>query len=93
MEEIKMYRQAKYDEPLIFELGKKGRRAHLPPRCDFSRDDINIPENMKRITPPDLPELHEGEVMRHYVHLSQMNYCVDTNTYPLGSCTMKYNPK
>ncbi len=88
-----MYRQAKYDEPLIFELGKKGRRAHLPPRCDFSRDDINIPENMRRITPPDLPELHEGEVMRHYVHLSQMNYCVDTNTYPLGSCTMKYNPK
>ncbi|GAH78459.1 unnamed protein product [marine sediment metagenome] len=80
-----MYRQAKYDEPLVFELGKKGRRAHLPPRCDFSRDDIKIPENMKRINPPDLPELHEGEVMRHYVHLSQMNYCVDTNTYPLGS--------
>ena len=88
-----MYRQAKYDEPLIFELGKKGRRAHIPPRCDFNREKIKIPEKMLRTTPPNLPELHEGEVMRHYVRLSHMNYCIDVNTYPLGSCTMKYNPK
>ena len=92
MEELKMYRQAKWDEPLIFELGKAGRRAHLPPRCDFPKE-FHIPENMRRTTPPELPELHEGEVMRHYVHLSQQNYCVDSGTYPLGSCTMKYNPK
>ncbi len=88
-----MYRQAKYDEPLIFELGKKGRKGHIPPRCDFPRDKIKIPEHMLRTSPPDLPELHEGEVMRHFIHLSQMNYCVDVGPYPLGSCTMKYNPK
>jgi glycine dehydrogenase subunit 2 len=93
MEELEMYRQAKYDEPLIFDLSKKGRRAHIPPRCDFPRSDINIPENMQRTVPPELPEIHEGEVMRHYVRLAQMNYCVDTGIYPLGSCTMKYNPK
>ena len=76
MEEKIMYRQAKYDEPLIFELGKKGRKGHIPPRCDFPRDKIKIPEHMLRTSPPDLPELHEGEVMRHFIHLSQMNYCV-----------------
>ncbi|MHA1303870.1 MAG: aminomethyl-transferring glycine dehydrogenase subunit GcvPB, partial [Candidatus Heimdallarchaeaceae archaeon] len=88
-----MYRQAKYDEPLIFELGKKGRRAHLPPKTDVPTREITIPDNMKRKEAPGLPELHEGEVVRHYLHLSQMNYSVDTGIYPLGSCTMKYNPK
>ena len=88
-----MYRQAKYDEPLIFELGKKGRKAHLTPNCDFSKDKIKISDKMLRTTPPELPELHEGEVMRHYIRLSHMNYCVDVGMYPLGSCTMKYNPK
>ena len=93
MEELKMYRQAKWDEPLIFELGKKGRRAHLSPSCDFDKGTIKIPEKLRRTVPPELPELHEGEVMRHYVHLAQQNYCVDSGPYPLGSCTMKYNPK
>ncbi|MHA1407138.1 MAG: aminomethyl-transferring glycine dehydrogenase subunit GcvPB, partial [Candidatus Heimdallarchaeaceae archaeon] len=88
-----MYRQAKYDEPLIFEISRKGRRAHFPPKCKVSSVEIKIPEKMRRTSPPELPSLHEGEVMRHYVHLSQMNFCVDQNTYPLGSCTMKYNPK
>lgn len=88
-----MYKQAKYDEPLIFELGKSGRRAYLPPKTDVPKVEIHIPENMRRKNPPELPELSEGEVVRHYIHLSQMNYGVDVGTYPLGSCTMKYNPK
>lgn len=87
------YKQATYDEPLIFELGKPGRRGHLPPKTDVPPREITIPSNMKRKEPPQLPEIHEGEVVRHYLHLSQMNYCVDTGIYPLGSCTMKYNPK
>lgn len=90
---MKMYRQARYEEPLIYDLSKKGRRAYLPPKTDVSPMDISIPESMKRKVPPELPELHEGEVMRHYLRLSQMNYCVDSGIYPLGSCTMKYNPK
>src|SRR5262249_54488704 len=52
-----------------------------------------IPTGARRATPPDLPELNEPEVVRHYVNLSQLNYAVDTGFYPLGSCTMKYNPK
>ena len=47
----------------------------------------------RRATPPALPELNEPEVVRHYVNLSQLNYAVDTGFYPLGSCTMKFNPK
>ncbi len=88
-----MYKQARFEEPLIFELGKKGRRAHLPPKTDVPPREITIPKNMRRKEPPELPEMHEGEVFRHYLRLSQMNYSVDTGIYPLGSCTMKYNPK
>ncbi|MCK4845206.1 MAG: aminomethyl-transferring glycine dehydrogenase subunit GcvPB, partial [Candidatus Heimdallarchaeota archaeon] len=63
MEAMKMYRQARYEEPLIYDLSKKGRRAYLPPKTDVSPMDISIPESMKRKVPPELPELHEGEVM------------------------------
>jgi glycine dehydrogenase subunit 2 len=83
-----MYRQARYDEPLVRELGKKGRIG-----CAIDvEDEIDLPESIRR---KDLsfPELSELEVVRHYTHLSQMNFGVDSGMYPLGSCTMKYNPK
>ncbi|MEM0058106.1 MAG: aminomethyl-transferring glycine dehydrogenase subunit GcvPB [Candidatus Bathyarchaeia archaeon] len=94
-----MFRQASWDEPLIFTLGKTGRRGCLLPEAEetvkTAVGDLNelIPENMKRKNPPKLPELSEPEVVRHYLRLSEMNYGVDSGLYPLGSCTMKYNPK
>jgi len=80
------YRQARYEEPLIFEL--KGENDF----CLKSEDDVKIPEGMVRqdLCLPDIPEM---DVVRHYVNLSQMNFGVDNGMYPLGSCTMKYNPK
>lgn len=89
------YRQARWAgdsllEPLIFELGKPGRRGYtLPPKL---HEQLKIPKNLLR-EELELPELSEVEVVRHYTHLSQMNYGVDSGFYPLGSCTMKYNPK
>ncbi|MCX6651281.1 MAG: aminomethyl-transferring glycine dehydrogenase subunit GcvPB [Methanomassiliicoccales archaeon] len=80
------YRQARYDEPLIFEL--KGENDF----CLTSEEEVKIPEGMARES-LCLPDLPEREVVRHYVNLSQMNYGVDNGMYPLGSCTMKYNPK
>ncbi|WP_461865558.1 aminomethyl-transferring glycine dehydrogenase subunit GcvPB [Thermococcus sp.] len=86
-----MYRQAKWDEPLIFELSKPGRVGYTMPK---PIEDINvkIPEELAR-KELNLPELSEPEVVKHYTHLSEMNYGVDSGIYPLGSCTMKYNPK
>jgi glycine dehydrogenase subunit 2 len=80
------YRQARYDEPLIFEL--RGENDF----CLVSDDDVKIPEGMERkgLCLPDIPEM---DVVRHYINLSQMNFGVDNGMYPLGSCTMKYNPK
>ncbi|MGQ9787983.1 MAG: aminomethyl-transferring glycine dehydrogenase subunit GcvPB [Candidatus Hadarchaeaceae archaeon] len=77
-------------EPLIFELGEKGARGSLLP--DGITADLGIPEKLLRKS-VKLPELSEPEIVRHYTRLSQMNFCVDTGFYPLGSCTMKYNPK
>jgi len=57
------------------------------------REQYPIPESLDRKTDPDLPELSEVEVVRHFIRLSQMNFGVDSGFYPLGSCTMKYNPK
>lgn len=79
---------------LIFERGAPGRRAVRFPRVspeDPGRKEI--PESMRRISPPALPEVGESDLIRHYVGLSKLNYSVDTEFYPLGSCTMKYNPK
>ncbi len=87
------YRQARHNEPLIFELSKKGRRASFPTQTDVPKKDITIPKNMLRKNSPLLPEMSEGEVYRHFLKLSQMNYAIDVGTYPLGSCTMKFNPK
>ena len=79
----------KYYDKLIFELSKKGRSAFSLPECDAK---IDIP-GLGRETPLNLPEVSEVDVVRHYTNLSQMNFGVDTGFYPLGSCTMKYNPK
>jgi glycine dehydrogenase subunit 2 len=94
-----MYRQASWNEPLIFNLGSKGRRGHaLPSVEDEIKEAIGnvnalLPRNMRRTSTPGLPELSEVEVYRHFLRLSEMNYGVDSGFYPLGSCTMKYNPK
>src|ERR1700680_1292118 len=79
-------------EPLIFELSKPGRRAgtQFPPRVQGSAE---IPAHLRRAAPPLLPEVSELQVVRHFTRLSQMNFSIDTHFYPLGSCTMKYNPK
>jgi glycine dehydrogenase subunit 2 len=79
-------------EPLIFELSKPGRGAgtQFPPRVSGS---AQVPANLHRQTPAKLPEVSELQAVRHYTRLSQMNFSIDTHFYPLGSCTMKYNPK
>ncbi len=81
--------------PLLFEKSHPGRRAYTLPVLDLPEKDIAdlIPERFLRRDPALLPELTEGEVVRHFTNLSQMNYHVDKGFYPLGSCTMKYNPK
>ena len=80
---------------LIFEKSVPGRKAYSLPPCDipFRKTDKMIPPDMLRVTPADLPEVSEVDVVRHYTHLSKRNYGVDEGFYPLGSCTMKYNPK
>jgi glycine dehydrogenase subunit 2 len=93
------YSQAKWSEPLIFKRSTKGRIGHIPPSVDQKESDKitnpndSIPPELKRKQPPNLPELSEIDVVRHYTRLSQENFGVDSGTYPLGSCTMKYNPK
>jgi len=94
-----MFKQASWNEPVIFDLGRSGRRGHVLPRTEEAVrqavGDLNIliPENMRRKSQPKLPELSEVEVTRHFLRLSEMNYGVDSGLYPLGSCTMKYSPK
>ena len=81
-------------EPTIFERSVDGRGTarFQPPHNDAAVHD-NVPAHLRRTTAPALPQVSEGELMRHYVRLSQRNHCIDTGFYPLGSCTMKYNPK
>ena len=80
---------------LLFELTRPGRRAHRVSPADVDATPIEgrIPERFRAPEPPPLPELSEGDIVRHFVGLSTMNMSVDTHFYPLGSCTMKYNPK
>ena len=82
-------------EPLIFELSSPGRIGHPLPQSDVPEQpaDFLLPASSLRADAPPLPEVDELTLVRHYVHLSQMNFSIDTNFYPLGSCTMKYNPK
>ncbi len=79
-------------QPTIFELSRPGRGGGKIPHPPAGALD-RIPPSARRSTPAALPELSEPEVVRHYVNLSALNYSVDTGFYPLGSCTMKYNPK
>jgi glycine dehydrogenase subunit 2 len=80
------FRQARWDEPPVWELH--------PPTDGIEPIAVpGVPEKLRRRTPLRWPELSELEVVRHYTRLSQMNFGIDTSAYPLGSCTMKYNPK
>ncbi len=91
------FKQAYWDEPLIFELGSRGRRGYIVPEPgeDVKRavGEIGIPERIRRKKKPQLPEVSEVEVTRHYTRLTEMSYGVDNGPVPLGSCTMKYNPR
>ncbi|MFK5883080.1 MAG: aminomethyl-transferring glycine dehydrogenase subunit GcvPB [Candidatus Izemoplasma sp.] len=79
-----------YDS-LIFEISKKGHKGYTLPKSEFK--EYVIPENLKRIEEPLLPEVSEFETVRHYTNVSFKNFGVEKGFYPLGSCTMKYNPK
>lgn len=83
-----------YDQ-LIFEISKPGRIGFSLADDAFTTDDYSkyFDEESLRTSPLDMPEVNETEVVRHYTALSRLNFGVDTGFYPLGSCTMKYNPK
>ena len=79
---------------LIFELGETGRVGYSLPKNELSDYNIaSLPERLKRKEKMGLPEVDELTVVRHYTNMSNNNFGVDTGFYPLGSCTMKYNPK
>ena len=81
-----------YYDKLIFELSAPGRKGYTLPANRYPRRNA-VPAALCRSEAPALPEVSEPDVVRHYTNLSQMNFGVDTGFYPLGSCTMKYNPK
>ena len=84
----------KYYDKLIFELSRPGRVGYELPKNGFETDGVEeIPSGLLRKAPLELPEVSELDVVRHYTNLSNKNFGVDTGFYPLGSCTMKYNPK
>lgn len=97
---MRRFHQAKWDEPIIFELSREGQRGILVPEFESgpaaSAEDATtaLPEHMRRKEPPRLPELSQPEVLRHYVRLSQENLGADLNVeIGQGTCTMKYSPK
>ncbi|HEX7972837.1 MAG TPA: aminomethyl-transferring glycine dehydrogenase subunit GcvPB, partial [Anaerolineales bacterium] len=77
-------------EPLLCELSIADRRGVRFPQPDVPQ--APLPKTLTRQNLP-MPELYETDVVRHFTRLSQLNYSIDTGMYPLGSCTMKYNPK
>lgn len=85
----------KHDKALIFELSHPGRVGYSLPACDVPEQQLNdlIPAKFQRQQPAELPEVYEVDVIRHYTALSRRNFGIDNGFYPLGSCTMKYNPK
>src|SRR5580693_6841308 len=86
----------KLDQPsLLFESSRVGRRTAILPGSDVPERAISslIPEAHLSAAAPPLPELSELDIVRHYTNLSTLNMSIDSNFYPLGSCTMKYNPK
>jgi glycine dehydrogenase subunit 2 len=76
---------------LIFEKSRPGRRGGGPPRYELP--PARVPPELRRARPPRLPELAEPELLRHFTELSTRNFGIDTGFYPLGSCTMKHNPR
>ena len=84
-----------FDEPLLFEIGSQGRAAYSLPKYDVPKvePEVLLPAGEIRDPIEKFPELAEPDVIRHFTRLSQWNFSIDTNFYPLGSCTMKYNPK
>jgi glycine dehydrogenase subunit 2 len=94
-----MYHQASWDEPLLIERSQPGKIGNLPVgpsevERKIAGDIVSkIPPSMRRLGLPPLPELSEPEVIRHFTRLSQESFSPDLGIYPLGSCTMKYNPK
>ncbi|MET3574781.1 aminomethyl-transferring glycine dehydrogenase subunit GcvPB [Bhargavaea ullalensis] len=83
------------NQPLIFEISKEGRIGYSLPELDVPEVDLSsfLPEGLLREEPAALPEVSELDIMRHYTALSNRNHGIDSGFYPLGSCTMKYNPK
>ncbi len=79
------------DAKLIFEYSRDGRSAHAQAPLEMA--DADVPENLRRANPPMLPSVSELQAVRHYTRMSQKNFSIDTHFYPLGSCTMKYNPR
>jgi len=79
------------NEPLIFEKSRAGRRAYAQAPAELA--NVDIPREFLRANAPVLPEASELQVVRHFTRLSQLNFSIDTHFYPLGSCTMKYNPR
>jgi glycine dehydrogenase subunit 2 len=77
----------------IFEKSQPGRRAFVAPELDVPEDPDALPERFRRKEPPRLPEIAEPEINRHFNRISKRNFDLDTGFYPLGSCTMKHNPK
>ena len=83
----------KYYDKLIFDLSKEGRHGYSLPSRKWNAVLSDLPSGLLRSEEPALPQVSELDVVRHYTNLSQMNFGVDSGFYPLGSCTMKYNPK
>ena len=83
----------KYYDKLIFDLSKEGRQGYSLPANKWETSVSELPAGLLRSETPALPQVSELDVVRHYTNLSQMNFGVDSGFYPLGSCTMKYNPK
>jgi glycine dehydrogenase subunit 2 len=83
------------DELTIYERSRPGRRAFSPPAVDVPERPLDelLPRALRRAGPPRLPEVSEPEIVRHFNRLSKRNFDLDTGFYPLGSCTMKHNPK
>ncbi len=84
-------RQGPAGEGILRDLSRPGRRAWSLPALDV--EPVHLPDAYRRTSPPRLPEVAERDLVRHMTRLSQLNYGVDTGIYPLGSCSMKYNPK
>ena len=78
---------------LIFELSKPGRKGYSLTKTDYAYHTSDLPESLLRKKDAELPECDELTVVRHYTNLSHDNFGVNDGFYPLGSCTMKYNPK